>query len=75
VQRRLKSTLDRLDDMQKPEALAKLFAAYLQGRFDLVMFRRLATALDRVPLSSIQDLNAFYSVGPGGVPLKSEYLG
>jgi hypothetical protein len=66
--------LDRLDDMQKPEALARLFAAYLQGRFDLVMFRRLATALDRVPLSSISDLNAFYRVELGGFPPKSEYL-
>jgi hypothetical protein len=57
--------LDRLDDMQKPEALAKLFAAYVRGRCDLETFRRLSTALDRISLSSLPELKGFYQLaGP-----------
>jgi len=52
--------LDRLDDMQKPEALSRLFAAYVRGQYNLEMFRRLAMALDRISLSSVSELRTFY---------------
>lgn len=52
--------LDRLDDMQKPEALAHLFAAHVRGECDLETFRKLAAALDRIPLSAISHLRDFY---------------
>ena len=54
--------LDRLDDMQKPEALSRLFAGYILGQYDLETFRRLATALDRIPLSALSPLRSFYEV-------------
>lgn len=66
--------LDRLDDMHKPEALAKLFAAYVRGRCDLETFRRLSTALDRVPLSSIAEFGAFYRPEVGRFVLNGQYL-
>jgi len=60
--------LDRLDDMQKPEALGKLFAAYVRGRYDAEMFLNLSLALDRTPLSSLKELKAFYeSQGPRSI--------
>lgn len=52
--------LDRLDDMNKPEALARLFAAFIKGRYDMETFLRLSSALDRVPLSSMKELKAIY---------------
>jgi hypothetical protein len=52
--------LDRHDDMEKPDPLARLFAGYMRGEYDLETFRRLAGALDRLPLSAIPELQAFY---------------
>lgn len=52
--------LDRHDDMEKPDPLARLFAGYMRGEYDLETFRRLAGALDRLPLSAIPELKKFY---------------
>jgi hypothetical protein len=52
--------LDRFDDMDKPEALSRLFGAYVRGQYDLETFRRLAAALDQIPLSAIGPLERFY---------------
>ena len=52
--------LDRLDDMDKPEALSRLFGGYVRGQYDLETFRRLAAALDQVPLSALSHLERFY---------------
>lgn len=52
--------LDRLDDMDKPEMLARLFAAHVKGRYDLATFRRLSTALERLPLPMLPSLRHFY---------------
>lgn len=38
--------LDKLDDLEKPEMLAKVFAAFLRGKIPLECFRRLASAID-----------------------------
>lgn len=48
--------LDRFDDMEKPELLAKFFAAFVRGKIDLETFRRLAAAID---IGFIEDLKSF----------------
>lgn len=56
--------LDRMDDMQKPELLGRVFRAYLQGKIDHRTFQGLATAVDRIKMYTIPDLVEFYSI-PG----------
>ena len=62
--------LDRLDDMEKPEMVAKMFAAFVRGKINLDVFRRLASAID---LGSVDDLREFVVEQPpqsqGGPPL------
>ena len=64
--------LDRLDDLEKPEVLARLFAAYMRGRYDLPTFRRLATALERILLVSLPALRSFYSPDRQGIQTGGE---
>jgi len=45
--------LDKLDDLEKPEMFAKVFAAFVRGKIPLECFRRLASALD---IGFIEDL-------------------
>jgi hypothetical protein len=47
--------LDRLDDLEKPQLIAKVFAALVRGRIDLDTFRRLASAID---IGFLEDLLA-----------------
>jgi hypothetical protein len=47
--------LDRLDDLEKPEVLAKVFAALVRGKIDFESFRRLAAAID---IGFLADLTA-----------------
>jgi hypothetical protein len=53
--------LDRLDDMEKPDLVAKIFRSFLLGEIDLRMFRLLAGAIDRLPIQYLPDLLSFYS--------------
>ena len=53
--------LDRLDDMDKLQMLAKVFAALVRGKIPLEIFRRLATAIDQ---GAVADLNEFIRVKP-----------
>lgn len=39
--------LDRLDDLDKPELLARSFLAYLRGSYDFETLRRLSLAIER----------------------------
>jgi hypothetical protein len=48
--------LDRLDDLEKPQVIAQVFAALVRGRIDLATFRRLAAAID---IGFLDDLKAF----------------
>jgi hypothetical protein len=48
--------LDKLDDLDKPLMLAKVFAALVRGKIDLESFRRLATAIDIGFLSDLRAL-------------------
>lgn len=52
--------LHRLDDMQKPELVGRVFRAYLEGRIDHRTYRRLCTAVDRISLQSVPGLIDFY---------------
>jgi hypothetical protein len=45
--------LDKLDDLEKPEMLAKVFAAFVRGKITHESFRRLASAID---IGFIEDL-------------------
>jgi len=53
--------LDRLDDMEKPEIIARMFAAFVRGKISFDVFRRLATAID---LGSVVDLREFVKIEP-----------
>ena len=50
--------LDKMDDLQKPEMLAKIFAAFVRGKIKLEDFRRLAAAID---IGFLDDLKLFGS--------------
>ena len=45
--------LDKLDDLEKPEMLVKVFAAFVRGKITHESFRRLASAID---IGFIEDL-------------------
>jgi hypothetical protein len=48
--------LDRFEDLEKPEILAKIFAALINEKINLEQFRRLANAVD---LAFVDDLKKF----------------
>jgi hypothetical protein len=66
--------LDRLDDLEKPEVLARLFAAYVRGRYDFPTFRRLSMALERISLVSLPALRSFYSSDRQGIQTGGEEM-
>ena len=53
--------LDRLDDMQKPELVARFFCALMRGEIDRTTFQQMATAVDRLLIAHLSPLVAFYS--------------
>jgi len=55
--------LDRLDDMQKQELVARFFFALMRGEIDRTTFQQMATAVDRLLIAHLSPLVAFYS-GP-----------
>lgn len=57
--------LDRLDDMEKPQMIAQVFAALVRGKITFDVFRRLASAID---LGAIDDLRAFANEKPPESP-------
>lgn len=46
---------DRLDDLEKPDFIAKCFSSYLGGKISFAQFRRLASAVD---MAFVDDLKA-----------------
>lgn len=58
--------LERHDDLDKPELLAKVFAAYVREQISYDAFRRLASGIDA---SNIQDLKALL-----GRPVVAEWF-
>ncbi len=61
--------LDKLDDLDKPEMIAKIFAALVRGKIEKETFRRLAAAID---IGFIADLRAL--ARPFETRLASSYL-
>ena len=57
--------LDRLDDMEKPPMIARVFAAFVRGKISFDVFRRLAAAID---LGAVDDLKEFVKIQPGASP-------
>ncbi len=53
--------LDRLDDLEKPVILAKLFVGFLKRSIDLETFQRLAIATDRAFIGDLKRLKSYYS--------------
>jgi hypothetical protein len=56
--------LNRLDDMQKPELLGRVFRAYIVGSIDYATYQKLAVAVDRIRLYNIPYLLDFYEHQP-----------
>ncbi len=52
--------IERLDDVNKPEILARIFRAYVNEEFDSLTFTRLARALQRFNLPLFTYLKWFY---------------
>ncbi len=52
--------LDRLNDIQKPNILGKIFADYLRGGMDYPTLQRLAFCLERLNLALVPNLLTFY---------------
>ncbi|MBI5081889.1 MAG: hypothetical protein HZC38_21605 [Chloroflexi bacterium] len=53
--------LDKYDNLEKPELLAKLFAAYLKDGITYGEFMRYATSVDRAFIQDLKDLLRLYS--------------
>lgn len=66
--------LDRLDDFEKPEILATMFCAYVNGRCDFSTFRRLAAVVDQLQLASADALRTFYDPTREGFETGGEFL-
>ena len=53
--------LDRLDDMEKPELIERLFRAVIRSEIDRKTFQLMATAVDRLFMPHLAELVSFYS--------------
>jgi len=62
--------LDRLDDLDKPTMLAKVFAAFVTKHINYDAFRRLSSGID---FSSIQDLGELVSGNVGSAEFAEPY--
>jgi len=51
--------LERIDDMNKPPQLAKIFAAFIEEKIDFEMFVRLSSSIDRSLVSDLIRLKEF----------------
>lgn len=63
--------LERLDDLQKTEMLAKIFAAFVRRKIDYGSFRRLTTGLER---AFVDDLKSFVAGAQPGSAFSEEFL-
>ncbi|MEP0873697.1 hypothetical protein NDA01_28595 [Trichocoleus desertorum AS-A10] len=52
--------IQRLDDMEKPNLLGRIFKAYIDGGIDYPTYEKLALAVDRVKIQSLNGLAEFY---------------
>ena len=66
--------IDRLDNYDRAELLAKVFAAFINERLSMDEFRRLARVVEQLPAGSIGALRAFYSPNHQGIEAGGEFL-
>ena len=53
--------LERLDDVEKPNILARFFTAYMKSEIDHTTFTRLARALEKFNMELLPNLRWFYT--------------
>lgn len=51
--------LDRIDDIEKSELLAKAFSAFIKGQLDFDKFRRIARAIERCMIDDLREVHNF----------------
>jgi len=52
--------LNRVDDIKKPELIAKLFKAFVEGKIDDEKYQKIGIAIDRINIQNIPHLIKFY---------------
>ena len=66
--------IDRLDNYDRAELLAKIFAAFISERLTMDEFRRLARVVEQLPAGSTGALRTFYSPNRQGIETGGEFL-
>lgn len=66
--------LERLDDIEKPQLLARFFLAYMRSEIDYVIFTRLARAVDRFNLALLPSLRRFYAREEPYMEISEEFM-
>lgn len=66
--------IDRLDNYDRAELLAKVFAFFINERLSMDEFRRLARVVEQIPPGSTGALKAFYSPNRQGIEIGGEFL-
>jgi len=66
--------LDRLDDLDKPTLVAKVFKAYLKGDINYHQFLRFAAVIDKILVKDLQNLLETISSRKGSPEVFAEYL-
>jgi hypothetical protein len=54
--------IDRLDDLDKPGILAKIFSAYLQQKIEYDIFLKLSQSIDKAFISYLKQLDHYYEI-------------
>lgn len=66
--------IDRLDNYDRAQLLAKVFAAFINERLSMDEFRRLSRVVEQLPPGSMGALRAFYSPNRQGIETGGEFL-
>jgi hypothetical protein len=66
--------IDRLDNYDRAELLAKVFTFFINERLSMDEFRRLARVVEQIPPGSISALRAFYSPNHQAIETGGEFL-
>lgn len=66
--------IDRLDNYDRAELLARVFAAFIGERLSMDEFRRLARVVEQLPAGSTGALRSFYSPNRQGIETGGEFL-
>ena len=53
--------INRVDDIRKPELIANVFKALIEGRIDDVAYQKLSSAVDRIRIHNLPGLIDFYN--------------